>query len=223
MAAIHAFYKSGKPTTVYSYRAHILKVYGETTGTFLDIVDTPGDFLSKILSGKHPKTSVQICRNRHFSVKTSQSCADCHYLDEKLLFVSNMQVQNFHVSKLSEYVQTVFLNTECEKCRMDTLETEYNEDGFGKFLAIDVEDYNVPVFLEHIPTSIKIWDGLEYILSGVLNVSTSKNTKKNDYTAFCRTSDGRWYERDNTVKPKSSCLKSSPRIELAMIFYVLSS
>lgn len=222
--AIHAFCKNGKAPMMYKCRGQILYAFGQVTETsrVIDIIDAPGRFLSKMLVGDNAninfKKNAHDRENKHFSVKQLKKCMQCSFENKTLVITLELTSENISISDLNEHIHEFFLNTTCNVCLEKTLHTEYI---LGTFLAINVERYNIAVFFNHLPKSLKILS-TEYILSGIISVKNAKNSENKHYTAFCRSSDDHWFERDNTNKPKQGYIKSPPRITLAMVFYILA-
>lgn len=208
-SAIWALYKSGQVQTMYKHRADILYACGEVGEVFIDINETPGNFLSTLLR--------EGSRNLHFAFRQTKLCTVCGYQNE--ISVVTLEVNCQQLSDLETILKSFFLNIACEKCLNNSLLVDYD---LKRFLAIDVESNNIDSFLNTIPNCLNFIGEKKYLLSGVLSVKSFKNTESKHYTAFCRLPDDRWFKRDNSDKPTTNALKSYPRITVAMIFYILT-
>lgn len=207
--AIFDFCKNGKVQTIYKHRAIILKHCGTVTDSHIDINEPPGKFLSTMLNENI---------ENHFILYRNISCSNCNLQYKE--YIANLEIkdQSFHVTKLNEYLESFIKVKACQICSHENI--SLLDCQVGEFLSINLEHYEFETFLNVVPECLDVSDKIKFLLTGAITSKKQKDGKKH-YTAFCRSSDGQWYKRDNTEKVKQGCIKSYPRVTLSVIFYIL--
>lgn len=186
-----------------------MKHCGKVDGIFINIDKTPGDFITAILREDTIK---------HVAFEKIKICDQCNCRFVAQVSTLKIVYEQLLINDLNVIVQSFFRENVCEKCSSEVTIVEVN---LGQFLAIDIEVNQIETFLNIIPETLLISeDQIKFFLTGVIACKNLNEKENKHYTAYCRSSDGQWYERDNTSKPKTGSIKTYPRVKAAVVFYM---
>lgn len=206
LQAVFDYTQKGKVQIMYNYRAHIFNFYGQVQDGILNFNDVPGKMAAKVLLEKS---------NKHYMIKQTKKCIACK--EEIVHFITTIEIIfcNFSIKDLVLYVNSFFNQKICSNCLVESNPYDYE---INNLLVLDVECNNCITFLNVVPEILEV-SNVRYNLIGVIGIKDTDKQSERHYTAFCRSLDGHWYERDN-VKKSRGIIKTYFSLKIATLFYI---